>query len=101
MRLSRDLSVYATLCGALGLVVGTAASAQSADQTTAQNPTAQTAPTTQLQEVVVTAQFRAENVQQTPLAITAISADALASRGQTSLTQITSDAPSVSLSPEV
>src|SRR5579884_1654150 len=98
----------AALCGALGLAAGATASAQSADQTapaaSAQGPTVQATPTTggrQLQEVVVTAQFRAENVQQTPLAITAISADALASRGQTSLTQITQDAPSVSLSPEV
>jgi iron complex outermembrane receptor protein len=52
-----------------------------------------------LQEVVVTAQFRNESVQQTPLAITAINAQALAERGQTSLTEIAQDAPSVSLNP--
>jgi len=57
--------------------------------------------TQQLQEVVVTAQFRNESVQQTPLAITAISAEGLAQRGQTSLTQITQDAPSVVLTQEV
>lgn len=105
MPLSRiDRSVISALGGVLGLLAGTAAFAQNADQTTAQNATAQTTPATggnQLQEVVVTAQFRAENVQQTPLAITAISADSLASRGQTSLIQITQDAPSVALSPEV
>src|SRR6185312_2411558 len=49
---------------------------------------------------VVTAQFRAENVQQTPLAITAVNAEALAARGQTSVTEIARDAPSVSLAPE-
>ena len=54
-----------------------------------------------LEEITVTARFREENLQQTPLAITAISADQLAERGQTSLTEITADAPSVSLSPEV
>ena len=103
MRLLRDPSRIAGLCGALGLVAGTAAWAQTAPQTTAQNQTAQTTPAAggnQLQEVVVTAQFRAENVQQTPLAITAISGNAIAERGQTSLTQITQDAPSVSLAPE-
>ena len=106
MRLSRDPSVLVALGGVLGLVAGTATWAQSADQTTAQNPnpTTQTTPATGgngLQEVVVTAQFRAENVQQTPLAITAISADSLSERGQTSLNQITQDAPSVQLAPEV
>ena len=50
-----------------------------------------------LQEVIVTAQFRTESVQNTPLAITAIDAKSLEDRGQTSLTQIVQDAPSVSL----
>jgi iron complex outermembrane recepter protein len=50
-----------------------------------------------LQEVVVTAQFRSESVQTTPLAITAVNADMLAAKGQTSLTEITRDAPSVIL----
>ena len=50
-----------------------------------------------LQEVIVTAQFRSENVQQTPLAISAVNAAALAARGQTTLTEISQDAPSVAL----
>ena len=53
-----------------------------------------------LQEVVVTAQFRSENVQQTPLAITAVDAEAIAARGQTSVTEIAQDAPSVQLNQE-
>jgi iron complex outermembrane recepter protein len=63
----------------------------------AQNPSASAGDA--LQEVVVTAQFRNESVQQTPLAITAINAQMLEQRGQTSLAQITSDVPSVSLTP--
>jgi iron complex outermembrane recepter protein len=65
--------------------------------------TQSTAPTdtSGLQEVVVTAQFKSENVQLTPLAITAVSAQALADRGQTSLIDITQDAPSVQLAPTV
>src|SRR5580698_2596762 len=54
---------------------------------------------TSLQEVIVTAQFRTESVQNTPLSITAIDSRALEERGQTSLTQIVADAPSVSLNP--
>ncbi len=88
--------------GAIALLGGTAALAQNApaaDQT-AQNPAAQATPATGgngLQEVVVTAQFRSESAQQTPLAITAINANTLAERGQTSLSQVTADAPSVNL----
>jgi len=65
-------------------------------------PSAQTtkAATETLQEVIVTAQFTSQSVQQTPLAITAVSAESIAERGQTSLIQITQDAPSVLLSPE-
>jgi iron complex outermembrane recepter protein len=78
---------------ALGSVV---ASAQT-------QPTPAAAPATtnsdQLQEVVVTAQFRNESVQQTPLAITAINSQMLEQRGQTSLAQITADVPSVNLTP--
>lgn len=50
-----------------------------------------------LEEVVVTAQFRSESVQNTPLAITAISGAQLAERGQTSLTDVVADSPGVML----
>jgi iron complex outermembrane receptor protein len=50
-----------------------------------------------LDEIVVTAQFREQNVQQTPLAITAISADMLEARSQTSIQDVASQAPSVTL----
>jgi iron complex outermembrane receptor protein len=50
-----------------------------------------------LQEVVVTAQFRVEKLQETPLAITAISGDALAARNITSLQDVTQAAPNVQL----
>ena len=50
-------------------------------------------------EVVVTAQFRAENVQSTPLAITAVNAAMLESRSQTSIADVTAQAPNVQLRP--
>jgi iron complex outermembrane receptor protein len=53
-----------------------------------------------LQEVLVTAQFREQNVQDTPLAITAVSAAQLEARNQTNITEITSQAPNVTLKPQ-
>jgi iron complex outermembrane receptor protein len=54
----------------------------------------------ELAEVVVTAQFREQNVQDTPLAITAVSAEMLEARSQTNITEITNQAPSVTLKPQ-
>jgi iron complex outermembrane receptor protein len=59
-----------------------------------------TEPTVQadaLQEVVVTAQFRAEKLQESPLAITAISGEALRERGANSLVGLSGAAPNVNL----
>ena len=53
------------------------------------------APTTQ--EIVVTAQFRAQKLQDTPLAITAVNAAILEARGQTDISQIAAQAPNVVL----
>src|SRR6202166_213580 len=50
-----------------------------------------------LQEIIVTAQKRTEDVQQVPIAITAISSDTLQQRGVTSLSQLSNIAPNVSL----
>ncbi len=92
------------LCGITAWFACTAVPAQNADQTApAATQAAQTAPpgaANQLQEVVVTAQFVNQSAQQTPLAITAISASELAQRGQTSILDIAQDAPSVNLAPQ-
>jgi iron complex outermembrane receptor protein len=50
-----------------------------------------------LEEVVVTAQFREQNVQQTPIAITAINAAMLEARNQTDISQVAAQAPNVTL----
>src|SRR5689334_9374066 len=52
-----------------------------------------------LQEVVVTAQFRQTNLQDTPIAITAVTADMLEARSQTSLVDVANQAPSVNIKP--
>ena len=48
-------------------------------------------------EVVVTAQFRAQNLQSTPIAITAVNAAMLEQRGQTDVSQVAAQAPNVTL----
>lgn len=50
-----------------------------------------------LEEIVVTAQFRAQNLQETPVAITAVNADMMEQRGQTSLHDLAQQAPNVTL----
>jgi len=55
---------------------------------------------TGLEEVVVTAQFREQRLQDTPLAITAVNAEMLEARGQTSIAQVAAQAPNVSLRPQ-
>src|SRR5262245_13391796 len=52
-----------------------------------------------LEEIIVTAEFREANVQDTPIAITAVNADMLEARSQTNLAQITAQTPNVSLRP--
>jgi len=55
---------------------------------------------TTLEEVVVTAQFREQNLQTTPLSITAVSAEMLESRSQTNIAEVASQAPNVTLKPQ-
>lgn len=50
-------------------------------------------------EIVVTAQFRSQRLQDTPIAITALSGDALAQRSATSLTDVANSTPSLTLRP--
>jgi iron complex outermembrane recepter protein len=50
-----------------------------------------------VKEIVVTAQFREQNVQDTPLSITAVDSALLESRNQTDLSQIAAQAPNVTL----
>src|SRR5690606_32788014 len=51
-------------------------------------------------EIIVTAEFREANLQDTPIAITAVNAEMLEARGQTDIAQIAAQAPNVSLRPQ-
>jgi len=79
------------------LVLAVAAATPVALSSSAVAAQAANAGSDEIQEVVVTAQFREQNVQSTPIAITAISGEQLEARGQTSILQIASKAPSVNL----
>lgn len=48
-------------------------------------------------EIVVTAQFREQSLQDTPIAITAVSGDMLEARSQTNIAEVANQAPSVTL----
>ena len=76
-----------------------ASSAAQAQTAPAPAPAANAAQSNTVGEVVVTAQFRQQNLQKTPLAITAVNAQMLESRNQTSLADVTAQAPNVTLAP--
>ena len=76
---------------ALGQATAFAQSAPVADQAAA------AAPTDALQEVVVTAEFRTEKLQETPIAITAVNADMMEQRNMTNLIDIANVAPNVTM----
>src|SRR5690606_11071966 len=48
----------------------------------------------------VTAEFREANLQDTPIAITAVNAEMLEARGQTDISQVAAQAPNVTLTPQ-
>ena len=77
-----------------------AADDQATGQTTSSNQTNANANTNKTNEIVVTAEFRAENLQDTPIAITAVNAAMLEERGQTDISQVASQAPNVTLRPQ-
>jgi iron complex outermembrane receptor protein len=62
-------------------------------------PSGDESDTGQLQEVTVTAQFRAQNLQETPIAITAVTAAMLEQRNQSDISQVAGQAPNVTLQP--
>lgn len=75
------------LCGVNGLAI-------------AQTPAAPEQAGAGLQEVVVTAQRREQNLQETPIAVSAFNADSLAALGATDFTAISGYVPNLNLMPE-
>lgn len=89
-----------SLCAGVSLAIlltATAASAQAVGQTSAPQSNAAPATSNTVGEVVVTAQFRQQNLQSAPLAITAVNAQMLQNRSQTSIAEVANQAPNVTL----
>ncbi|MCA8896985.1 MAG: TonB-dependent receptor plug domain-containing protein, partial [Amphiplicatus sp.] len=51
-------------------------------------------------QIVVTAEFRETNLQDTPIAITAVTGDMMEARSQTNIFEVAAQAPNVTLKPQ-
>jgi iron complex outermembrane receptor protein len=90
--------------GMLPLSIALASSAAAQDQAkgadaASTNSGTSTPTDNQIQDIVVTAQFRSQRVQDTPIAITALGKDELAAKGLDRITDITDSAPNVVMKP--
>src|SRR5690606_41528849 len=88
----------ALFLSAASVLAGAVASPALAQADTAAEAPAAEAPDTS-GEIVVTAQFREQNIQDTPIAITAIDAGTLDARGQTPVTDPGDSAPNAAPEP--
>jgi len=95
----RVFHAFSTCALALATSLAAPAWAQ-ADQTPQQVDTDAGAGTGDVNDIVVTAQFRETRLQDTPIAITAVNAALLEQRGQTDIAQVAAQAPNVTLKPQ-
>ena len=91
-------SIRSLLRAGTGLIVF-AASPLLAQQTPDAPPTQEQAQDADVGDIVVTAQFRGQRVQDTPIAITAVSGQMLQDQGMSRITDITNSAPNVVMKP--
>ncbi|HKP79108.1 MAG TPA: TonB-dependent receptor [Phenylobacterium sp.] len=80
----------------MGAAFGAISLASSAAQTVQQEPTGP-APGTALEEVIVTAQKRAENLQNVPIAVTVVQADALSAAGVSQVSELSMLTPGLTI----
>ena len=99
------LSMYRSTCllaliagGALAMMSAAPASAADA-QTSGPNANSAINAGNTVGEVVVTAEFRQQNLQKTPLAISAVTGQQLAARGETNVTDIARTVPNTVIGP--
>lgn len=97
----RTTMTHALLASASILAITTPASAQSSapPQTAPQAAEQETLSPGMVADIVVTAQFREQRLQDTPISITAVSAAELEAKSQVNLAQVADAAPNVSLKP--
>jgi iron complex outermembrane receptor protein len=88
-------TIRACVAGTSLLAICVAVPAAAQDDSGAAQP-----PADNSNEIIVTAQFREQNLQDTPLAITAVNSEMLEARSQTNIAQVAAQAPSVTLKPQ-
>jgi iron complex outermembrane receptor protein len=93
----RSLLAGAVLSALLALGTGAAYAQQAQTPPTAQNNATGPGDLDAIPEITVTAQFRSQNLQDTPIAITAVTADMLRDRNQTDIAAVAERAPGVNL----
>ncbi|MDE2561456.1 MAG: TonB-dependent receptor [Sphingomonadales bacterium] len=92
--------MHARILASAGLAAIAFAGMPAYAQDAAQSGDAKAASDNANPEIVVTAQFRQQNLQDTPLAITAVNAAEMEQRGQTNVSQLANQAPNVTLKPQ-
>ena len=83
--------------GAVLTLAGSPLLAQQTNPETEKAPAARKAQATALEEVIVTARRRAENIQETPIAVTAISGESLREQGIVNTSELTKSVPSLQI----
>src|SRR5579884_1808523 len=94
---ARSRPGWTTLAVCIGLAAGRAVAQAGSPPQAAAATTA--TPEGQLEEVTVTARFRSERLQETPLAITAVTGETLAARGETDVTNLAAFVPNAVINP--
>ena len=95
----RAVLVHAAAPLAAALMAGMATGAHAQADPPAPPAPAAPPPSNAIGEIVVTAQFREQSLQKTPIAITAVNAQMLENRNETSVAQVAAQAPNVTLAP--
>jgi iron complex outermembrane receptor protein len=93
---TRDFARNSLMLSASFAALALASPAAAQDQPASTNQDA----TAGSNEIIVTAQFREQSIQDTPLAITAVNSEMLDARSQTNISEITAQAPNVTLKPQ-
>lgn len=91
---------YLRIALAAGVSLAALGTAPAFAQDAAAAPQAGAEETADPNEIIVTAQFREQNLQDTPLAITAVTAAMIEAKSQTNLAQVADGAPNVSIRPQ-
>ncbi len=95
----RDTILRSTAMAAIAALSGAAASAQEAGQPLQSGAANETAAPQAIDRIVVTAEFRNRTVEDSPLSITAVTAEMLEARSQSNIFQVAEQTPNVTMQP--